>query len=205
MEESNLEESVRVRLIIAGLDELHEHGVGDFSLRRVAIKAQVSCAAPYRHFKDKGELIGAIIEYIASKWKLLCHEIKSAFADDKKRLVTELCVAFLRFWVANGSFRSVLMTADKSFAESLGEFDKPIDEAITLYFKSKAHKSDSEAADLQPLSAQIQDEIDECIYTVHTLIYGTLLLISQGRLVQTQDIIERVKNKTDALLSAKTV
>ena len=46
MEDANLETSVRTRLLLAGLSEMEKHGEGDFSLRRVAKEAQVSCAAP---------------------------------------------------------------------------------------------------------------------------------------------------------------
>ena len=56
MEQEFIENSVRTRLILSGMSEIEKHGVNDFSLRRVALAAQVSCAAPYRHFKDKEEL-----------------------------------------------------------------------------------------------------------------------------------------------------
>jgi AcrR family transcriptional regulator len=49
--------SVKTRLILAGLNEIEEYGIKNFSLRRVALGAQVSCAAPYRHFKDKDDFI----------------------------------------------------------------------------------------------------------------------------------------------------
>ncbi len=187
MEESNLEASVRARLIVAGLDELHEHGIADFSLRRVAISAQVSCAAPYRHFKDKNELIGAIIEYIASRWKLLCKEIATAFGDDPRRLVTELCVANLRFWIANGSFRTVLMTGDVRFADKLNDFDSPIDEAVRLC--------------LSAVSAPEKASADELICTLHTLIYGTVLLITQGRIQPGNQTVTELRARVESLLS----
>ncbi len=186
MEESNLEKSVRERLVISGLKELHEHGIADFSLRRVAIDAQVSCAAPYRHFKDKNELIGAIIEYIASRWRLLCREISSAFSYDKGRLVLELSVASLRFWIANGSFRTILMTADVRFADMLAEFDKPIDEAVVAYFAECTDSISSSAAD--------------CIYTIHALISGTVLLITQGRLSPSAAAVDELRRRVSALL-----
>ena len=68
MEKVYPDDGVRTRLILSALDELCEHGVVDFSLRRVALKAQVSCAAPYRHFKSKEELITETAKYITMKW-----------------------------------------------------------------------------------------------------------------------------------------
>ena len=42
--------STRDQLIQAGLEELTEHGIQNFSTRRVAKKCGISCAAPYKHF-----------------------------------------------------------------------------------------------------------------------------------------------------------
>ena len=44
-------------LIRAGLKELRENGYNNFSIRRVAADCGISCAAPYRHFKNKGEFV----------------------------------------------------------------------------------------------------------------------------------------------------
>jgi AcrR family transcriptional regulator len=93
MEAEFIEGSVRTRLIVAGINELWERGIKDFSLRRTALAAEVSCAAPYRHFKDKEEFISEIIKYIASKWELLCHEIESVFDNDVRRRIIELSVS----------------------------------------------------------------------------------------------------------------
>ena len=48
-------EDVKTRLLLAGVKELSEYGARDFSLRRAAEAAGVSCAAPYRYFKGKEE------------------------------------------------------------------------------------------------------------------------------------------------------
>ena len=72
--EGFIEESVRERLIIAGIEELRERGVQNFSLRRAALSAQVSCAAPYRHFKDKNEY-----DFQSVLLQHLCWQILYAF------------------------------------------------------------------------------------------------------------------------------
>ena len=53
---------LRNALIQAGLEILSEEGANALSLRKVAKKAGVSHAAPYRHFADKETLIAAIAE-----------------------------------------------------------------------------------------------------------------------------------------------
>ena len=54
MDEELGSESVREQLIAAGTAELEAHGIADFSLRRVAAACNISCAAPYKHFKNRG-------------------------------------------------------------------------------------------------------------------------------------------------------
>src|ERR1051326_7507290 len=53
---------LRHALIQAGLELLSEGGAATLDLRKVARKAGVSHAAPYRHFADKQALIAAINE-----------------------------------------------------------------------------------------------------------------------------------------------
>lgn len=171
MEERYFEDGVRTRLILAGLDELCRHGVRDFSLRRVALAAQVSCAAPYRHFKDKDELILEIIRYIFSKWELLCREIESAFSCDPARLVVELAAANVGFWVANGNFRSVLMLeagadAADGAREELRRFDAPIISAISEYARGVALPA---------------ERVRELEFHVTSLVYGTVMLVASGK------------------------
>ena len=135
MEQNYIEESVRARLILAGIGELEEHGITDFSLRRAALSAQVSCAAPYRHFKDKDEYIKEIIRYVASKWELLTNEIKKVFSDNPRRLAIETAIASLRFRAANSNFRSVFTLAAKGGEESV--FDTAVIDSVSEYCNSR--------------------------------------------------------------------
>lgn len=166
MEDNFSLDNVRSRLILAGLAELEKHGAGDFSLRRVAKEAGVSCAAPYRHFKDKDELISSIIEYVLEGWTLLATQIGEIFSTDSRMLVTELAVAGLRFWIANGNFRTVIMA---SFAIGTGErgtlsgFDMHIKKAAKVY--ANEHKIANEEA---------------VSFKVLSMLYGAIILVDGG-------------------------
>ena len=131
MEEGYIEESVRTRLILTGITELEEHGITDFSLRRAALAAQVSCAAPYRHFKDKDEYIREIISYVNSKWELLSHEIERIYGDNPPRLAVEICMASMRFRLANKNFSTVFTLAARNAEGS--SVDSSVRNAIALY------------------------------------------------------------------------
>ena len=184
MEEQFFEDGVRTRLILSGIGELCEHGVRDFSLRRVAIAAQVSCAAPYRHFKDKDELILEIIRYIFSKWQLLCREIEEIYAEKPERLLVELAAANVGFWAANGNFRSVLMleagdeAAEGARAE-MRRFDAPIISAIHRLKEARGFSEERTSA---------------TEFFVTSLIYGTVMLVTSGKLSGTVEALSLVRS-----------
>lgn len=159
MEDRFIEESVRQRLILSGITELEEHGLADFSLRRAAIGAQVSCAAPYRHFKDKDEFIREIVKYVNSKWELLSVEIEKIYENEPPRLAYEMCMAALRFRIANKNFRSVFTLTAELGSESI--LDAAVKRAVRKYCKSR---------DLSDDDAQLKE------YTAAALISGSLLL-----------------------------
>ncbi len=161
MEDAFIENSVRTRLIVAGINEIEERGIKDFSLRRAALAAEVSCAAPYRHFKDKEHFIAEIIKYVGSKWELLCREIEGVFKNDKKRLVVELAVSNLRFWLANHNYRSVLLTLSAAGKEGLSVFDAPLLSAIDEYAMEK------------------EIDLEKTKHLVRALIYGSLMLAGE--------------------------
>ena len=166
MEENYTPDNVRSRLLFSGLKELETHGVTDFSLRRVAQDAGVSCAAPYRHFKDKDELIGAVIKFVVDGWTLLSEQISEIFASDTKALLTELAVAGVRFWVANGNFRTVISATATLGAGQRGpleDFDRPIVAAAKLY---REEKGISEPSDIS--------------FKILSLIYGAVILVDGG-------------------------
>ncbi len=109
MEEFVSGETIKQRLIIAGLAELEIHGFADFSLRRVASGCNVSCAAPYKHFKGKEEFVSEIISYVDNQWLALSKQVMSVFEGDKRRQLLEICIAFVRFCTGNTHFRSIFM------------------------------------------------------------------------------------------------
>ena len=67
MEENK--DTLRNRLIVTGAKEIADNGIAGFSLRKIATQCGISCAAPYKHFKDKREFIAAIIDYVNAQWR----------------------------------------------------------------------------------------------------------------------------------------
>ena len=101
--------TIKERLILAGIDEIGNCGVANFSLRQVAVACNVSCATPYNYFKNKEGFVLEIIQYIKYQWTLLKGEINKIYKNDEKKLLIELCVFYIKFLVGNPNYRSIIM------------------------------------------------------------------------------------------------
>ena len=101
--------TIKERLILAGIDEIGNCGVANFSLRQVAVACNVSCATPYNYFKNKEGFVVEIIQYIKYQWSLLKGEINKLYKNDEKKLLIELCVFYIKFLVGNPNYRSIIM------------------------------------------------------------------------------------------------
>ena len=84
-------------LIQAGLDLLAEGGAEALDLRKVARRAGVSHAAPYRHFVDKQALVAAINE---EGFRQLAEQIQATLRDapdEPFERVLGVALAYVRF------------------------------------------------------------------------------------------------------------
>ena len=101
--------SVRERLLLAGMEEIEKSGIQNFSLRRVAANCSLSCAAPYKHFKDKAEFISAIVQYISDKWYARQRAVVERCKGGTREQLTEISLEYIRFLVENPHFRAIVM------------------------------------------------------------------------------------------------
>lgn len=171
MEEEFGSASVREQLIIAGISELETHGIADFSLRRVATVCNISCAAPYKHFKSKEALIDSIFVYIKDQLDLLLDQVTEVYSDPKICLV-EICIAYIRFCIANPHFRAVLMLSKGDLPLA-----KRVEELINRCF-----------LEMEPVERADRG------YVVRSIAYGAALLLESGELEYSDHIIERIKD-----------
>ena len=172
MEDEFFSDTVRDRLIVAGADEISQYGMNNFSLRRVASACNISCAAPYKHFKNKEDFILEIIRYINRQWELLYEQILTLFEDDSLRKLTEVCVAYVRFWVANPNYRSVLAVSEQE------PTSVSIDGMIRKYCTDKG-ADDYEA--------------ERTVIAIKALVYGVTVMIESGELENTPKTYEYIR------------
>ena len=112
--------TLREKLILAGIKVIEENGVSGFSIRRTAAECGVSCAAPYKHFKDKEDLMTAIILYIKDRWHERQLEILKDADGDVRRQLIDISLAYIRFLMDNPHFRSIIMMKDPAMLPEQG-------------------------------------------------------------------------------------
>ncbi|MBQ8859513.1 MAG: TetR/AcrR family transcriptional regulator [Clostridia bacterium] len=181
MKEEFTEGGLRNRLIIAGIEEISLYGIKDFSLRRVAMRCDASCAAPYRHFKNREDFIREIVSYINRQWELLCDSVISLFEGDVCRQLTELSVAYIRFLAANANYRAAL-----SASGEMGFETPAFASLLAEYCKSKGMGDEEHARRL---------------YAVKALIFGTVSMLGCGELQNEDATFEQVRATVRALLA----
>ena len=135
-------------------------------MRRVAAACGASCAAPYKHFKNKYEFVKEIISYVEDKWDRLQFQICSAIDDPKDR-ISELAVANVKFKVANPLYGM----GNSPFAPSISN-------EIQSFCTSKSYI-----------------DAHEIIFAISTIICGTAVLIQSGELENSEKTFSLLKKR----------
>ena len=170
--------SVREQLIVAGIAELESHGIADFSLRRVAAACNLSCAAPYKHFRDKDALIESIFDYIRTQLQLLLAQVTAVYEGDPRRQLVESGIAYIRFCLANPHFRAVLMLSGGTL---------PLADTVSTLLARCAP---------QATPAQRQEQA----LVLRSLIYGATLLLESGALPNSEAAMARIRARLERAL-----
>ena len=182
MEEILNHDPLRDRLIIAGIAEIEQQGIAGFSLRRVAAACNTSCAAPYKHFKNKDDLILEIIRYVNRQWELLRDQILSLYTGESMERIVEVCVAYIRFWVANPNYRFALKAPGKEYNASKFS-EKPNDEK-TIENLIRAYCTGN----------QVEfEETERMVYAVKAILYGMTAMLDDGELQNTPQTYENIR------------
>ena len=176
--------NLRESLILAGIDEVNAHGVGGFSIRRVAEACGVSCAAPYRHFTSKRDLIAAIIDHVNDQWALRQEEVLAACPPDcgLRQQIIEISLNYIRFLMEKPHYRAVLMLKDE-------EFDN-------LYHKKRTQfgsLSQSLEAKLQASSGLPEDVWKRKLMIFRSLIFGAVFLFDAGEFEYNETAMEYLR------------
>ena len=142
---------------MAGIDEINTHGIANFSIRRVATACDVSCAAPYRHFKDKNGLIAAIIDYVNEQWAQRQEEILKGCGSSLREQIIEISLGYIRFLMEKPYYRSVLMLKDEELTKTRNDliymgYFKDFDPEMVMKALSELEEAcRDDSTDIRPL------------------------------------------------------
>ena len=178
--------NMRQLLIEAGIEEINRVGVTDFSVRRVATNCGVSCAAPYKHFKDKREFIACIIDFVNEQWFAQQAEILARCSGSPREQIVEIVVGYVRFLMEKPCYRSILMLKD-------AEFDN-------LYHRAKGQSTSR----TQMIQAEFFGSVDwdservqRKIHIVRAILFGSVFLMNSGEFTYNEKMLENVRMAVD--------
>ncbi len=173
--------SVHDQLIRAGLDELNQYGPQNFSVRRIASKCGVSCAAPYKHFQNKRDFLAAIIEYANKFWAKKQRTIMQQYASSTREQLLHICKEYIVFLVENPYFRSALMLKDeffdKTYLKLKSSISRDTKKLITKYCTESG---------MSKHASMVK------VFVVRSIIYGAALMLDNGELPNTPEILDEI-------------
>jgi len=181
MKDGPEEKSLRERLIEAGIEEINVSGFRDFSVRRIAGRCGVSCAAPYKHFADKQSYILAILEHINEDWAARQAAVAARYPGSYRTQLIETCLEYIRFMVENPYFRSVILLKyedyDRRYSSVRNKLTLPIYEIADGFCREVG----------MPEDVKLQKK-----YILRSLIYGAALMFDNGELAYNRENMDMV-------------
>lgn len=181
----NIKEQVNLhdQLILAGIEELNQSGINAFSVRRIANKCGVSCAAPYKHFSDKQNFIAEIIVYINGKWYERQKIIIEKYPSPIRKQIVEICLEYIRFLLENSQFRSIIMFKydefDKKYSSLRNKLSILSYELVSKYCKEVN----------MPNDIRIRKT-----FIIRSIMYGAALMFDNGELEYNEKNMKMVAN-----------
>lgn len=178
---------LKKELIDNGLLLLNREGIEKFSLRKVASMCGVSHTAPYKHFKDKEELIDAIVQEVWKNFYLALSEVNIKYPIEAKLKIVEMGKTYVRFMVENPQYLKFMFLADN---------EHPIKIKNNKFY----HYEGSAFEVFKKCSEEFFKEInlDENLYIDRTLVmwsmvHGIALLISKKSIEYEGNYLELVE------------
>lgn len=170
---------VREKLIQAGIRELHENGIQGFSLRRVAQACELSCAAPYKHFRDKQALIQAIADRLNGDWFTRQTEALEQMGGSTGSQLRVICKEYLHFLCENPQFCALITQRD----EATGKWH-----LSHLFDQSSLTKRlIAQYAQEHQMTA---DDVYRRVYAIRALLYGAAMMNQHDDMRLTESTIQ---------------
>ncbi|MGL4774218.1 MAG: TetR/AcrR family transcriptional regulator [Clostridium sp.] len=173
-------------LILNGLSLLNLEGPNNFSLRKVAALCNVSHTAPYKHFKNKEELIKEISIYVQDEFNNSLQEIIDIHKDANLQII-ELGKKYVSFMVEHPDYLKFLFLGNLDYSISMtGTNINGDDNTAFSIFKKSALRLLNEfnvPKENHPLD----------ILSMWTMVHGISILLSNNTLKYEGDYLDLVE------------
>jgi AcrR family transcriptional regulator len=188
--ESYHHEDLKMELIQAGLKLLDQEGYDKFSMRKVASACNVSQTAPYRHYRDKDELITAITAEALRAFNETLETSVENNPDDPEKQLLEMGVAYIKFFTENPEYLRLIFLSDiryrmKSYSGNCQENPGYKDPFQTFYMAEQRY------IEACPGCALSQSEL---LLYCWGLVHGIAVLISNKDIPFEGDYLELARN-----------
>lgn len=178
---------LKQEIIDNGLLLLNKEGFEGFSLRKVAAMCGVSHTAPYKHFKDKEELINSIVEEVLRKFYLALLDVTSLYPNDYKVQIVEMGKAYVKFMVENPEYLKFIFLSDNLHAIEIreGKFYRYENSAFQVFKNS--------AEEFFKIIKLDKDLYMEKILSMWSMVHGIAILISKKSIEYKGNYLELVE------------
>lgn len=185
-EKQRPEIDTREQLLLAGIEYIEKNGIEKLSMRQLASSIGLSCAAPYKHYKNKNEFIVAIIRYIKDEWNSITKKIALSHENkdtSTREILTEISIEYIRFLVEHPSFRAIILMNDENLSpEQAKEKNELSERSRSFIMKYCSEVGMSE-----------EDRIRKT-FIVRSIIYGASLMMDSGEIGKADADYEMVKD-----------
>ncbi len=168
--------NLRKALVEAAIPVLKKKGVVGLSLRELAISLGVSHGAPYRHFRNKGELLEAVAATGFSELRDICQQAVIDHPQDPSRQLYEAGMGYIFFVSRNPEIADLMfrpgMPAKKPCAE-LREAAAEAISSLTSIIEGGKHAG-----------VFVQRDTDELVLTSLSAVHGLASFIASGLVMQ---------------------
>ena len=174
--------TLREQLILAAIDIIQREGMGGFTIRRVASECGVSCAAPYKHFRDKEDMLLAALDYVNEKWYQRQSAVIEANSGDLSKQLVAVSMEYIRFLAENPHFRALVwLRSDNMTPEQVKEKAE-----MSSYSKELVSKWCIKSGYTLEQSARKT-------FAVRSFIYGAVILFDTGELKYSEENLAMVE------------
>ncbi len=176
-------------LIDNGLLLLNKEGIEGFSLRKVASMCGVSHTAPYKHFKDKDELIGEIIDEIWNQFYVVLRKAIELYPEQPELQVVEMGKEYVNFMVENPEYLKLLFLSDST------SYLVRIEEDRLNAYKNSAFKVFKDTVENYFKEIKLSKELYmQKTLTMWSMVHGFALLISKNIIHYDGEYLALVEN-----------